>query len=177
MRCQGLTLPELMLSLAIMAVLLSLGTPALAELIHNTRARLEAGRLLSAVLLARAESVTRGVPVALCAGGADPAQLAGCDGAFHQGWLVHTDAGGAGFDPGVDRALRAFAPMPAGYRVLNRNGSGLPSSHVLYRPDGSVGRNLTLQVCPPAGLEHRAWSVVLSPAGRPRLARGWGECP
>tara|TARA_R110002049_G_scaffold118933_4_gene273054 strand:- start:10178 stop:10507 length:330 start_codon:yes stop_codon:yes gene_type:complete len=98
-----------------------------------------------------------------------------CDADYTDGWLVFADPNRDGVvEPGVDRILRVFEGLPAGFAVTNRLGTRAASEIIHYLPDGSAHRNLTLQLCAP---QARSISVVLNIVGRARLVRHWGSCP
>lgn len=60
---RGVTLIELMIGLAIVAIVLALGVPSFSVWIQNSRLRNAAESILSGMQLARAEAVTRNAPV------------------------------------------------------------------------------------------------------------------
>ena len=167
----GLTLLEMLAVLSVLSVVLLLAEPSLQQLLHTTRTRLDAGRILTALNFARAESVSRGVPVSVCPRRetAEPA----CGGDYRQGWLVFSDlsrdgefAGDAG-----DELLREFAPVQPRYRVMDRDGAEAIATALTYLPSGASRRNLTFLVCAPPGVSVVGWQVVLSRVGRARLSR------
>jgi len=63
----GLTLIELMVTLAVAIVLLAIGIPAFQGLASSNRASTQANGLVTALNLARSEAISRGIPVAVCA--------------------------------------------------------------------------------------------------------------
>mgnify|MGYP001262203579 CR=1 FL=1 len=63
MRAPGFTLIELMVTLAIVAILLVLGAPVYTTWIQNMQIRTATESLVSAMKLARAEAIKRNVPV------------------------------------------------------------------------------------------------------------------
>ena len=91
----GLTLAELMITMAILAILVSLGAIGFRELVLNNRREAYLNDFSSAVALARSESIKRGRRVGLCA--TDDAGVS-CAGnttdAYHQGWVVFSDTDG-----------------------------------------------------------------------------------
>lgn len=90
-RQQGLTLIELMVTLAVAIVLLAIGIPAFQGIEANSRAVAQANSLVTALSLARSEAVSRGIPVAVCARATDTS--CGGSGVWAAGgWLVFTDA-------------------------------------------------------------------------------------
>jgi len=90
-RSAGFTLMELMITLALAAVILSIGAPSFTEFRRNNRLTSVGNEFLGAVQTARSEAIKRQVPVAVCpsANPGDPA--ATCSGGAFTGWIVFAD--------------------------------------------------------------------------------------
>ncbi len=89
-RSGGFTLIELMLTLALIAIVLGFGVPSMTQLIRSNEVVNQTNSVLGGIQLARAEAVKRGVGMAVC-GSSDQVS---CDGQWGQGWLVYEDADG-----------------------------------------------------------------------------------
>src|SRR3974390_1606006 len=89
-RAAGFTLLELMTTLTIAAILLSIGVPSFRYVTTANRASSEINALLGDLQLARAEALREGVYVTVCAS-TDGATCAGAT-AWNTGWIVFTDA-------------------------------------------------------------------------------------
>ena len=63
----GFTLLEIMLVIALLAILLGLGAPSFTEFMRNSRITGKANDLLAGLNLARTEAIKRHVPVTVCA--------------------------------------------------------------------------------------------------------------
>lgn len=89
---RGFTLLELMIVLALAAVILAIGAPNFGEFRRNARLTGDANDFLTAVQVARTEAVKQQRPVSLCSTddprAAEPACSAAVD---FGGWLVFTD--------------------------------------------------------------------------------------
>jgi len=174
----GLSLPELLLVMGIAAVLLAIAAPALLGSVQANRVDAAAARLLNALQLARSEALARNTSVSLCPSDMSRAGEARCTGDYAGGWIVFANPGRDGLvQPESDVVLHVFDGLAPGMLVTNRAGTHRAASRVDYLADGTAHRNLTLQVCPPAGGGADSLSIVLNIVGRARLARGWGTCP
>lgn len=174
---EGFTLVELLAVVAILAIALFWGLPSFSRLITASQLRFEAARIQRAVNLTRSEAVSRNAPVTICPSPYTTSGVLECKEDFGGGWIVFSNRDrDVQFNAGTDKLLRAFGPMPAGFRVMNRAGTRLIDTELTYWADGASRRNLTFMVCPPEGVALESWSVVINLVGRPRLAKGWGTC-
>lgn len=175
---RGLTLIELMITLAILAAVLALGAPPMQGLVHGTRLRAETQRLVTAINLARSEAISRNMPVSLCPSPMAAGGDASCAGEYAGGWIIFANPDrDRQVDDGKGQVIQAFEPIPPGYTLTNRAGTRAASELITYLPDGTSRRNRTLLLCPPAGWKAEPWGVVLNRVGRARLSRGEGTCP
>ena len=175
---RGLTLIELMITLVILGVTVTVAAPAMQQLIHGNRLRTETSRLLDAINLARSEAVLRNIPVSLCPSTMADSGQALCAGELGDGWIVFTNRNrDRVIDADSAEIIRAFEAIPPGYSLTNLAGSQPVRELISYLPDGSSRRNLSLLVCPPGSFRLEPWRVVLNTVGRARAARGEGQCP
>lgn len=169
MKQSGVTLLELMVVLAIAAILLTIGIPSFASLAHSSRLSTAANELLASLHLARSEAIKRGGRAVTC----PSANGAACanNGDWHQGWLVFHDANNnANVDAGEAVMLTRQA-LPAGLRATS------PRTYISYTPDGSTKSTSgalqggTFTVCNDTGSPVVAREVIISLAGRARTAK------
>ncbi len=90
-RSAGFTLMELMITLALAAVILSIGAPSFTEFRRNNRLTSVGNDFLGAVQTARSEAIKRQVPVAVCASANPDDAAATCSGGAFTGWIVFAD--------------------------------------------------------------------------------------
>ncbi len=95
----GFTLMELMVTIAIVAILATVGVPAFNNLIHDGAASTEGNTLLGAIQLARSEATKRGVSMWIV-------PQTGTN--WQGGWEVRVDDGDTTFDSSKDSLLRRF---------------------------------------------------------------------
>lgn len=88
-RTRGFTLAELMVTMAVVAIVLTIGVPSFQATVRNNRATAHANDFLTSLNQARNEAIKRGTGwrVAMC-----PGTPAGCAGtAWGSGWIVFVD--------------------------------------------------------------------------------------
>jgi type IV fimbrial biogenesis protein FimT len=177
-RPRGFTLLELMITLSIVAVTLTLAAPSMRQLIHATQVRTEVSRLRAAINLARSEAVIRNSSVSVCPSTMAVTGLPICSGAYADGWIIFSNRDrDKVVDAGSDEVIRVFEALPRGYTMTNRAGTRIANEIITFLSDGSSRRNRTLLVCSPFGDRIEPWSVVMNIVGRVRMTRDWGTCP
>lgn len=101
----GLTLLELLIGLAIGAVLLSLAVPSMQSLLGDSEMSATTNELVYSLQTARSEAIKRAQAVALCpsedALTADPE----CGGDYIDGWIVYEDTNGNGSRESSDEVI------------------------------------------------------------------------
>jgi type IV fimbrial biogenesis protein FimT len=140
---KGLTLIELMVTLVVAIILVSIGMPLFTGVVENNRATAQTNGLVAALQLARSEAVKRGVVVRVCA---DDAGECGDDLAdWPNGWFVHLDLDGDGnvdaADGEVLRRWDAVTPDVA----LTVTGAAT----VVYQPAGAVDAPTSFEIAQP----------------------------
>ena len=156
----GLTILELMVFLAVMAVLVTVGLPSLQGLIQEQRMVTATNQLVAALNFARVRAVNGMGRVMVC----PSTDGASCTGGnrWDGGWIVFTDADHSGQPTTPEDLLRVGPPMEhihsdSGGRIRTR-----------FKPDGMAhGFNLTIKLCHPHDASrHRA--VIVANTGRIR---------
>lgn len=159
----GFSLIELLMSMALVAVLLTIASPSFANLIGRTRSQSACVALDTALNLARISAITRGVHVVACPS-ADQQQCQHTT-EWHHGWLVFADIDHDGARSANEPLIGVMQAQPSGVGIQSTTGR----LHVDYQPDGSAGgTNLTLTLCDRAAGASNASTLVVNQNGRIR---------
>ena len=111
---------ELMVVLAMVAVLAGLAAPSMRQFILNNRLTSGANGLLRAVQMARSEAIKRQGMVTVCASDDPSVDEPECSGGALSGWVVFVDADSDGAFGGADEVL-ARGTAASGVSVSNDN--------------------------------------------------------
>ncbi|WP_082119054.1 GspH/FimT family pseudopilin [Thioalkalivibrio versutus] len=155
-RPHGFTLVELMVTLAVLAILASVAVPSFHALVQNNRATTLANQLTTAINLARSEAIRRGVVASVCSDDWEAGWRvelgAGCDAddgdvlriwdAPHASSVI--DSGGddaVSFEPTGEKRIPLGTANPEAtvFQVHAENCSGLRARTLNVAPGGRVG--------------------------------------
>ena len=161
-RNRGVTLVELVTTLAVVALLATLAAPSFRELGRRAAVLSATHAVMSALHTTRSASITRGRPGILCLTASDNACLTNTA-RVATGYLAWIDAGTqrGQFDASDTLLMRASLPGDIAIRGSR--------TYVTFWPVARAGTTNTLSICDLALLAAPA-QVVVSPSGRPRLA-------
>ena len=162
-RDRGFTLIELVMVLAIVAVLLALAVPAFGKLLGSTHTSAARNQLETALNQARIAAVSRGTHVIAC----PSSDASGCDRStqWQHGWLVFADLDQDGQRSEDETVIATTQAQPPGIAILGTAGR----LKVVFRPDGGAwGSNLTLTLCDRASGAAGATALTVNQIGRIR---------
>jgi type IV fimbrial biogenesis protein FimT len=156
-RQRGFTLVELMIGLAIAAIVLSLGVPNFVDLIRNNRMTSQINELVAALNLARSEAIKRGqsINITSASGGSN----------WKSGWTVEVTAGGEDIRLyGVQDGSHTLT-ADGGQSVFTYDSQGFLSS--------SCAANCTITLCESGETGRR---MTIYPSGHASVDGGYA-CP
>jgi len=134
LRHGGFTLIELMVTLAMAAIVLTVGVPSFRDMVRKNEMAGYTNRLVGALKLARSEAIKRGEPVSVCKSNTGNS----CTGAgtnWEDGWIVFVNTDNdspAALDAG-ETILRV---MPALKNAYTLRGTNNFASYLTYHPSG-----------------------------------------
>ncbi|MDN5939781.1 MAG: GspH/FimT family pseudopilin [Salinisphaera sp.] len=144
----GFTLVELLITLAVAGVLLTVAVPSYRLLFAHSHNASLTTTLLADLRFARSEALTRGLRVSLCRS-ADGARCSD-QGGWHQGWLVFANPDGDDQREKHEPLLRVHRATQSGVRLI---GNRYVSSHVDFDSQGfAQGTAGTITACAGAGI-------------------------
>jgi type IV fimbrial biogenesis protein FimT len=171
-REKGLTLIELMITMALMSIVLVLGIPSFQEIIKNNRLTTATNALVGSLNLSRSEAIKRNVRVTVCKSSTG----AGCtdSGTWDQGWMVFTDPNNSTtYESDAETLLFVWEGVDGN---LKMTGEADVANYVSYiargstqRSDGGV-QSGTIKACDAkdGGTGRR---LRLAPTGRVQVAK------
>lgn len=167
---RGFTMLELMIGLAVAAILITVAVPGMASLMRSNQASATINEMIYALRLARSEAVTRKLPVAVCASD-DDGDACGGGNDWTQGWMVFTDPNGddACTDDGNrdctdgGRVLHRVRDPASGFN-LSANGNPGSDGVVVYDENGfALGYASTFTLCHESGgVDPRGFTLNMS---------------
>lgn len=175
----GFTLIELMVVVAVAALLQSLAAPAFTGMVNSMRLTAAVNSLFSSLLLARSEAIKRNARAVLCKSTSGEACIT--SGGWEQGWIVFHDANNNARRDAGEAIVSHQQAMQAPILLMGNNPL---VSYVSYTPMGQTAyasgafQAGTLTVCAASSDSQEARQIVISSAGRPRTIRTMvAHCP
>ncbi len=190
---RGFTLYELLITMLLIGIVLSVGIPSFSDFTRNSRITGTANDLHSSFHLARSEAARSKAPITICAS-ADPLGAALCDSAtFDDGWIIFMDLNGDIARAGAgENVLRAHPPVDDAIDIATNAGANYFGFAPTGLGRGDVGGQPSMStavICDDrgnivaAGGMSAARFLVVTPIGRATVLRdkdqitAAGGCP
>ena len=169
----GMTLIELMITVAIVAILIGISVPSFAHLGSSQKMSTTTHTVMASFNHARMRALSLGKQVVLCPS-TDGATCSGGT-SWQHGWLTYDDANrNRKLDPSETVSANVGA-LPAG--LVATTTAGRPQ--LMFKPDGGAwGNPLTLTICDVKNTDAKGKAVIVNNGGRTRSApAASGACP
>ena len=173
----GFTLIELMVTIVVAAIILTVAIPSFKEIIDNNRLVTQVNAFTTSLAMTRSEAIQRAQQVTMC----KSANGTSCttSGNWEQGWIVFEDVNGDGSNSGDD-TIRVFSGLPTGYTVrVSGNFSDWLAYSRTGMSTGSSGAGVAaiFRVCTADAVTTKSRAIDINTTGRARLVANAASCP
>jgi len=173
---RGFTIPEVIITLGVAAIILTTAVPGVNNTIKDNRLAARVNEIITDIHYARSEAAKRDVRVILCRSSNPNASSPTCstnsanDYTWTWGYLIFADNGmGANsvYDAGSDILLRRGQPASAGVKMRTNS---TWNKNLEFNPNGSIHEDgvAIMSICDDRGKEDGR-QVVVSLSGVPRM--------
>lgn len=160
---RGITLIELMVAIAVLAVLLAIGMPSFAALVRQWRQDSAVDAFIGDVRLARSTATRTSRPVVVCAIGSAGRCSTGAD--WAGGWLVFSDLDGNG-ERDAGEPVIAQRGAQAGIAAMRDKNS---SAQLSFRSNGTLSGTSDTVSVQPQGASGPTQVITINMLGRARV--------
>lgn len=164
-RLRGTTLIELIITLSIAAILMSIAVPSFQDIIQTNRIASATNEMVRALYLTRSEAINRGADVSICTSSNTEAATPTCGTAnWDSGWLIMASDG---------TLIRVGKPGVSGAGKLTVESNGKVAHTIIYLPSGNLkecneDNNAIITVSIPP----KQRKIIISNVGRIRIDTG-----
>jgi type IV fimbrial biogenesis protein FimT len=174
-RQRGFTILELMMTIAVIAVIAGFAAPSFLASIRANRIVTDNNELISTLAFARSEAIKRGQRVTVCPS-ADQATCA-ASGGWEQGWIVFLDPTGIGTVDAGEPVLRVWDALEG----TTIRAAGSFSDWVSFVGSGETratpNNSDSFYVCGSDGDTARGRTINVGLLGHPSTQKGAAACP
>lgn len=163
-RNQGVTLIELLVTISIAVILMTVAVPGFQTLMTSNRLSSITTEFMGTINLARSEAIKRGLPAVIC----HSSNGSTCGGSWSDGWIIFVDADADGVKDAGETLVRVYGPMASGYTANAADAGGTAVTQVSYARNGTTANTGTFVFCKDSD-ESTAQAIVVTLA-RPRIA-------
>ena len=176
----GFTLYELLITVLIVGVVLTLGIPNMTEFTRNSRITTTANDLHAAFLVARSEAARGKTNITICASDNSMAAGASCQGTWEDGFMVFIDNNGDRARAGIgENVLRAHPAIAEGVSLAVANDAAFFTYTSTGLGSGVAGAVTQIIVCDARGVAETSKDYsagrlfVATPLGRATVLRDY----
>ena len=172
---KGFTLIEMIITVAIAAILVMVALPNFRDFIENNRLATNANKLISMLQYAKSEAMKRDVTVSLCAGNPTSGCVcnaqAGCDAKWKNGYIVFTDPNVNCTVDNGEQILRVDEGIRGDYTIT-------AAGCLTFRGLGNLSTNntVTISICTSYLTTDNIRNIQVNPVGRPEVQKSTGSC-
>ena len=171
----GISIVELVVSLAVVSILATAGVPAFSNFIQSNRLNESSFDMLATINLARTEAVKRRTRVVLCRSADPTLPTPSCGGSANTwttGWLVFASGDNNNtYEAGTDTVLGIGLLDSSNVTIITNDTS---NSNLEYNSDGTTnesGGTARFAVCDKRGGAYGR-QINVPPHGRPKFVKG-----
>lgn len=177
---KGISIVELLISLAVLSILVTTGIPAFSSFIQSNRLSASAFNTLGTINLARTEAVKRRTRVILCRSADSTSATPSCGGSANTwttGWLVFASGdSNSTYEAGTDTLLGIGLVDSPNVTIITNSTS---NKNLEYNSDGTTnegGDTARFAVCDKRG-GAQGRQINVPPHGRPKFVKGDSASP
>jgi type IV fimbrial biogenesis protein FimT len=163
-RITGFTLVELMVTIAVLAIVVTVGVPSFQSSIANKRLSAGANDFVSALQFAKTNALTTNATTTMCTKKANEEQ---CDpaGFWSNGWLVFLDVNANGKLDGSETILSTHDRL---HSSLSLSVSADLEYSIRFRPNGlpDISSAQDMVLCDERGFSPQSKAILISVGGR-----------
>ncbi len=176
----GISIVELVVSLAVVSILVTTGVPAFSSFVQSNRLTETSFDMLATLNLARTEAVKRRTRVVLCRSADPTSTIPSCGGSANTwttGWLVFASGdSNSAYDAGADTLLGIGLVDSPNLTVITNSTS---NNNLEYNSDGTTnegGGTARFAFCDKRG-GAKGRQINVPPHGRPKFVKGDSASP
>jgi type IV fimbrial biogenesis protein FimT len=174
---RGFTIPELIITLGVAAIILSATVPGVSTTIKDNRLATRVNDIITDIHFARSEAAKRDVRVILCRSKEPNASTPQCstdsgtEYTWTSGYLIFADSGTAAnsvYDAGSDILLRRGQPALSGVKMRTNS---TWNKNLVFNPNGAAnegGSIAIMSICDDRGKD-KCRQIFVAPSGIPKM--------